>query len=165
MLKIHARARRRTGLAVLLTLGLLGAGGVHALRSEQPASAKDADVKLDLSLEYSETVGGKLSRWEITTSVAALKDTNVHLHLPIERAGHDKDELELVVVASPRESGQWMVSTELRQGTPAQTLAKPRVMTADGQKATIETGQRLSNGRPLHMIRVGITPTGLKTQP
>ena len=161
MLKIHAHARRRTGLAVLLTLGLLGAGGVHALRSEQPASVKDADVKLDLSLEYSETVDGKLSRWEITTTVAVQKDTDVHLHLPIERAGHDKDELELIVAASPWETGKWMVSTELRQGTPAKTVAKPRVMTADGQKATIETGQRLSTGQSLHMIRVGITPTGL----
>jgi hypothetical protein len=167
MLKNHAHARRRGGLAAIAIAALLGAGAVHAVQSDQSGPVKAADVKLDISLEFSATKDGKLDRWQVTTSVAVPNNAETRLHLPLHAAGEPGDEIELIASAAPygdAPTPQWKISTEIRQGNPAKVLSKPRMITADGKQAVIETGERGRDNEVIHMIRIGITPTRLHPQ-
>ncbi|MBV8500662.1 MAG: hypothetical protein JO006_02980 [Paucibacter sp.] len=159
MLKTHAHARRKSGLVVLLTLGLLGAGGVHALQSEEPM--KDADVKLDLNLEFRDTVADKRISRKLETALALRSKGPATLRLPGDAQA---PEVLITVSAEPAQPGQWTISSEIQRD--GKILGKPRLITANGIKALIEIGEKGPNGEDRGMISLAVTPTAIvKPQP
>jgi beta-lactamase regulating signal transducer with metallopeptidase domain len=161
MLKFHAQARRKTGLAALLLLGMLGGGAVHALQSEQTPS--NADVRLDVTLEFDTLVNGKPSHGQTSISASVPKDAQVQLHLPTSTQEPEAGEVELLLSAAPYKDGQWKISSEIRRD--GKMLSKPKLITANGTKAVIEVGERDAKGQDNPVVRVAITPTALKPQP
>jgi hypothetical protein len=162
MLKSHALARRRSGLALLLALGLLGAGTVHAFRTPASADAQDM-VMLKMSITATDTVDGAPRKQRASPKMLVALGQTASLRM----GGKDGDAQALSIEMTPTQTrpGFYKVKTRLSRGNPLETVSETELSLTEGELTTFDSGTD-SNGRSILVVLTAAAHKGpVKLQP
>ncbi|XHS76354.1 M56 family metallopeptidase [Burkholderiaceae bacterium UC74_6] len=140
MLKSHALARRRSGLAVLSLAALLGAGTVHALQSSEVAKPA---VRLVMHVQFVQS-----ALVDVYNQTVDLAKGQAHV---VKLSGDG----EFDVTAQPSDKCEscWDLRMHLRQGD---YKTAPRLITKAGEKASL----KMSDKKGVELT-IEMTPTPL----
>jgi len=142
MLKLHSNARRKAGVRLLVLLALAGAGAVHAIQAEPSAAAAPVEaqlVKVRLGIDGSWPAADKPVQRHLSPTLITPTGTAARVTMD---GKPDEPRLDISLTVNDLGNGRLEIKSELRSGEPWRTLAKPRLITADGQPARIDIGQK-----------------------
>lgn len=155
-------SRRVTGLTLLATVALIAAGAVNALTSKDDHKPT-VDVQVKASLVTTAPDGMRDTREaSMTVRLKAGEPGRVLLSQRPNQPASDQISVEFT--ATPLADQRILVAATLQRGDPLVTFSSPRIVTANGVKALIESGRDDPTVKELFRLEVTPTLTAQATQ-
>lgn len=149
------RGRRAMGLLLLAGLTLAGAGAVQAVSADAPSTARSVELKLELS--YATGSGDARNTHRSTPTLRARLGEHAKVMLNGSPDKPSPDQVAIDIEALDLGDGKIQLQTELKRGEPLVTVSRPRLITRNGVKATIEQGR--DDPSAAGYLSLAITPT------
>ena len=149
-----SRARRRLGRLALVTLGLCAALGAQSLRAASENASVGPNIQLDMKFDIEQMVDGARVQMSSAPRLQIASGTSGTIRMGSKPDQASAEQIEIEIRPRLLDKGQIELSFSINGGLPQPLSLKPRLITADGVKARIETA---SPGQPT--LKIDVTPS------